>query len=177
MSWKPRRSSAQCVCAAYEWRGARYQCRPALGKAKRVYLNKRAEWMRWLCVLACVERCSARISHWKTEWSQEGIYMTELRVSWLHMCVYACMWGITGACCMFGGSSRVHLRQPCSVSVSKGTIGWLVLYVASQSGSVDNAFAGKCVMAHLVCVYTTWTVRLVRNALARWKLLKPSYRL
>ena len=35
------------------------------------------------------------------------------------------------------------LRQPCSTSVSKGTIGWLVLYVDSLSGSVDTACAKK----------------------------------
>lgn len=59
----------------------------------------------------------------------------------------------TGASCMLGGAKicRVHWQQPCSVSVSKGTIGWLVLNVASQSGSVDNAFAGKRVELPTPC--------------------------
>ena len=40
-------------------------------------------------------------------------------------------------------SCRVHWQRPRSESVSKGTIGWLVLYVDSQRGSVDTACDGK----------------------------------
>ena len=52
-----------------------------------------------------------------------------------------------GPDCMFGGISRVRWQQACSASVSKGTIGWLVLYVDSLSGSVDTAFDGKRVVS------------------------------
>jgi hypothetical protein len=66
-------------------------------------------------------------------------------------------------------SCRVHLRQPCSTSVSKGTIGWHVLKVASSCGSVDYAFDGKCVALHFT---VSSTLRLVRYALAMMGMVK-----
>ena len=57
--------------------------------------------MRWLYVLVCVERGSARISQWKTAWSQESIFML-------------CAGGYTDGC-LFNvrrRSCRVHCNGP-----------------------------------------------------------------